>query len=129
MKPSSAMALVSAMPGAAMPFATSFFSACAMGSPCLPHPATSVVAAMSRRTKCRRFEKRVFIVVLLRTVEWQKQPATDLTAGQESRSLPLDGRLSEWKSGQFDAAETHSFDHFIRAQQQRWGNGQTDRLG
>ena len=47
MKASSAMALVSAMPGAGTPWATSFFSACAIVSSFLSQP-TSTAAAMTR---------------------------------------------------------------------------------
>ena len=56
MKPSSAMALVSAMPGAATPWAASFFSAWLIGSSFLPQPTPSSAATVATSSVRRAAE-------------------------------------------------------------------------
>src|SRR6267142_3799833 len=63
MNPSSAIALVSAMLGAAIPLALSFFSACEIESS-LPHATMSVVAAM-RRAKVMNLEDAGLMIAFL----------------------------------------------------------------
>src|SRR5437667_12088434 len=95
MNPSSAIALVSAMPGADTPMATSFFPACVTESSFLPHAATSVIATMRRTAKLRNFERALLMFALLR--EWKVKRGRRKSQRQEKnrRSYSL-GRGTEY---------------------------------
>src|SRR5450631_3111346 len=93
MKPSSAIALVSTMLGAATPLATSFFSAWAIGSSFLPQPATSIVAAMRSAAQFRNFDGAVLMFALLQE---GKGNAAGVSARGEATTVNytiLDARL------------------------------------